>query len=149
VRSLLLSFVGRKSVDGAKQSAVRLQGSLDWSELWLAVTDQCELMNLKAVRLDVNAPALHEGYHARWDRGRENSEEQVLWRADIPLTAGKQLIGRLEVVGYQDDVPVWRKIQTLSLMVQTFETTADQLVSAVWPSATVPYPRAADKVHAS
>jgi UDP-GlcNAc:undecaprenyl-phosphate GlcNAc-1-phosphate transferase len=132
VRSLFLSFFGHKSADGSKQSAVRLQGSLDWTELWAGVTDLAQQLNLKAVRLDVNAPALHEDYHARWDRGIEVSEEEVLWRADIPLTAGQHMIGRLEVVGYQDAEPVWMKIQALSQMVQTFETTADLLVNGAW-----------------
>jgi UDP-GlcNAc:undecaprenyl-phosphate GlcNAc-1-phosphate transferase len=150
VRSLLLSFFGRKNADGSKQSEVRLQGSLDWTELWSGVTDLAQQLNLKAVRLDVNAPALHEGYHARWDRGIEESEEQIVWSADIPLTAGQHTIGRLEVVGYQDAEPVWMKIQALSQMVQTFETTADLLVNGAWPDATkTPYTLKTDQVHAS
>ena len=151
VRSLFLSFLGRSAPDGGKQSTVRLQGSLDWTELWVGVTGLSNPLNLKAVRLDVNAPALHEGYHARWDRGIEESEEQVVWRADIPLTAGQHTIGRLEVVGYQDAEPVWMKIQTLSQMVQTFEMTADLLVNGAWSGAAQtasPYTLKADQVHA-
>jgi UDP-GlcNAc:undecaprenyl-phosphate GlcNAc-1-phosphate transferase len=151
VRSLLLSFIGRKNADGSKQSTVRLQGSLDWSELWCAVTELAQQLNLKAVCLDVNAPALHEGYHGRWDSAIEEAEEQIVWRADIPLTAGQHVIGRLEVVGYQDAEPVWMKIQTLSQMVQTFETTADLLVNGAWSGAAKapPYTLKADQVHAS
>jgi UDP-GlcNAc:undecaprenyl-phosphate/decaprenyl-phosphate GlcNAc-1-phosphate transferase len=152
LRSLFVSFLGRQPVDGIKQSAVRLQGSLDWAELWLGVTELSRQLNLKAVCLDVNAPALHEGYHARWNRGIEESEEEIVWRADIPLTAGKHMIGRLEVVGYQDAEPVWMKIQMLSQMVQTFETTADLLVNGPWPDAAskapLPFTLKADQVHA-
>jgi UDP-GlcNAc:undecaprenyl-phosphate GlcNAc-1-phosphate transferase len=147
VRTLALSFVGRKSARAAKQSAVRLQGSLDWAELWAELTEAAQPMNLRTVCLDVNAPALHEGYHARWDRGVNEAEGEVVWRADIPLTAGKQVIARLEVVGYQDDEPVWLKIQTLSQMVQTFETAADQLVSGAWVRGTKALWR--EEVHAS
>ena len=151
LRSLFLSFLSRGNPDGSKQSAVRLQGSLDWTELWVAVTERGQQLNLKAVCLDVNAPALHEGYHARWDRGLEDSEEQVVWRADIPLTAGQHLIGRLEVVGYQDAEPVWMKIQTLSRMVQKFETTAELLVNGAWSGTAepaTPYTLKGDQVHA-
>jgi UDP-GlcNAc:undecaprenyl-phosphate GlcNAc-1-phosphate transferase len=129
VRSLMLSFLGRSNRDGSKESTVRIQGSLDWTELWVAITELGQQLNLKKVRLDVNAPALHEGYHGRWDRALEEPEEQIVWRADIPLTAGGHALGRLEVVGYQDTEPIWMKIQTLSHMVQTFESTADLLVS--------------------
>jgi UDP-GlcNAc:undecaprenyl-phosphate/decaprenyl-phosphate GlcNAc-1-phosphate transferase len=149
VRSLLMSFLGRTSADGSKQSEVRIQGSLDWTELWAGVTDLARQLNLKAVRLDVNAPALHEGYHARWDRGIEESEEQIVWSADIPLTAGQHTIGRLEVVGYQDAGPVWMKIQALSRMVQTFEMTADLLINGSWAEKTPAYTRVMDQVHAS
>ena len=116
------------------------------------MTELGSKLNLKAVRLDVNAPALHEGYHARWDRGTADSEELVLWRADIPLTAGQQAIGRLEIVGYQDAEPVWMKIQTLSRMMQTFETTADLLVNGAWPDAAkasvLPFTLKSDRVPA-
>src|SRR5437773_318504 len=39
------------------QSTVRLQGSADWNDLWRHVTDCAEQLCLRAVRLDVNAPA--------------------------------------------------------------------------------------------
>jgi UDP-GlcNAc:undecaprenyl-phosphate GlcNAc-1-phosphate transferase len=82
------------------------------------------------VLLDVNAPAIHEGYHARWDRMADDAEDRVLWRADIPLEVRKQVIGRLEVIGYQDEEPVWKKILTLATLVQGFETTATELMGA-------------------
>jgi UDP-GlcNAc:undecaprenyl-phosphate GlcNAc-1-phosphate transferase len=98
--------------------------------LWAGVKDLCEPLNLKLVRLDVNAPAIHEDYHARWDRMADDGEDRVVWRADIPLEVRKQVIGRLEVIGYQDDEPVWRKILTLGSLVQGFETTATELMRA-------------------
>jgi UDP-GlcNAc:undecaprenyl-phosphate GlcNAc-1-phosphate transferase len=129
-RSLLASFFGRARKDGSNQSAVHLQGSLNWNELWAGVKDLCEPLNLMAVRLDVNAPAIHEDYHARWDSTADDADDDVVWRAEIPLAVGKQVIGRLEVVGYQDDEPVWRKILTLGSLVQGFETTATELMRA-------------------
>jgi UDP-GlcNAc:undecaprenyl-phosphate GlcNAc-1-phosphate transferase len=126
----ILASLGRPRKDGSNQSAVHLQGSLNWNELWAGVKDLCEPLNLKAVRLDVNAPAIHEGYHARWDRMADDAEDRVVWRAEIPLEVRKQVIGRLEIIGYQDEEPVWRKILTLGSLVQGFETTATELMHA-------------------
>ena len=52
----------------AHQLQVRLQGSADWPELWHSMLVSAQKMKLSSLCLDVNAPALHEGYHARWDR---------------------------------------------------------------------------------
>src|SRR5262249_41183307 len=53
---------------------VRLQGSADWKELWRSLTVCASKLDLKTVRLDVNAPAIYEGYHARWDRFAQDAE---------------------------------------------------------------------------
>ena len=40
------------------------------------------------------------------------------------LRAQGQTIGRLQVVGEEDEEPVWRKIATLAKLVQDFQRTA-------------------------
>jgi UDP-GlcNAc:undecaprenyl-phosphate GlcNAc-1-phosphate transferase len=139
--SAAASFVGRPRKVGSKQIAVRLQGSINWAELWDGVMDLSETLNLQTLRLDVNAPAIQEGYHARWDRMANDAEDQVVWRADVPLEVRKQVIGRLQIVGYQDEDPVWNKILTLSKLVQAFEKTATELMlSRVAPRPVLPTP---------
>src|SRR5262249_4643480 len=54
---------------------VRLQGSVEWPSLWAALNSSNEELNLKAVRLDINAPALQESYHAQWHRHGHEEEE--------------------------------------------------------------------------
>ncbi len=148
-RSLASSFLGRPRQQGSNHSAVRLQGSLNWNELWVGVKDLSEPLNLKALRLDVNAPAIQEGYHARWDRMADDAEDRVVWRAELPLEVRKQVIGRLEVIGYQDEEPVWQKILTLGKLVQGFEIAATELmhgVPEVRPTAAAPYVFKTDEV---
>jgi UDP-GlcNAc:undecaprenyl-phosphate GlcNAc-1-phosphate transferase len=119
LRALGGSWFAKRAEGGAQQTEVRLQGSADWKELWNAITAQAAALDLRQVRLDVNAPSLHEGYHARWDRGRDDGEEAPhLWRAEIPLTAGGQPVGRLEIVGGPDLEPVWRKIAAMTAAVE-------------------------------
>jgi UDP-GlcNAc:undecaprenyl-phosphate GlcNAc-1-phosphate transferase len=114
-----------------REMRVRLAGSVDWQELWEGITACAARLNLWAVRLDVNAPALNEGYHARWDRPHGEGEGAALWRAEVPLVAHGKAFGRLEIHGAQDHEPVWQKIAMLARLVEDFEATATVLTGAV------------------
>jgi UDP-GlcNAc:undecaprenyl-phosphate GlcNAc-1-phosphate transferase len=85
--------------DQTHQLAVRLQGSSNWTDLWSSLTAQARDLGLRTVCLDVNAPALHEGYHARWDRFEADSETAAAWRIELPLVLNGQAVGRLEFTG--------------------------------------------------
>jgi UDP-GlcNAc:undecaprenyl-phosphate GlcNAc-1-phosphate transferase len=111
----------------ARQLEVRLQGSADWNELWATLTATAVRLNLKRVRLDVNAPALHEGYHARWECLGESSEAPNLWRAEIPLSSQGLSVGSLEIAAHPDAEPVWQKIAAVTRVVEDFENTAASL----------------------
>lgn len=88
------------------QLEVRLQGSTDWTDLWGNLTNRAANLGLRTVWLDVNAPALHEGYHARWDRYEIEDEAPASWRAEFPLVVRGQALGRLEFTGERGPAPV-------------------------------------------
>jgi UDP-GlcNAc:undecaprenyl-phosphate/decaprenyl-phosphate GlcNAc-1-phosphate transferase len=113
--------------DPARQLTVSLQGTADWSELWGDLTARALELNLRQVRLDVNAPALHENFHARWDRHALETETPDLWRAEIPLAAHGRIVGRLEVAGQRDDEPIWQKIARIARLVEEFEAAMTDL----------------------
>lgn len=121
----------------ARQMEVRLQGSSNWRPLWKVLTDTAERLQLREMLLDVNAPALHEGYHARWDRAAENDEAPTLWRMSIPLTAGGQAIGRLEIAGQPDQDPIWVKIAELTHVIEMHTQAPVQPAAAVVPAIEV------------
>jgi UDP-GlcNAc:undecaprenyl-phosphate GlcNAc-1-phosphate transferase len=117
------------------QLEVRLQGSADWRELWRALTDSAVQMNLSLVCLDVNAPAIHEGYHARWDRcDSELDNPQVPWRAEIPLVVGEQVVGRLEVAGRRDHQPVHQKVAAVARLAEEVEHAVGRLTAGQEPA---------------
>lgn len=115
------SFLRFRSPGKPVESAIRLQGSADWKRAWSAVTACAGALNLRSLCLDVNAPALHEDYHARWSCRREQGENPGLWSAEIPLMVGGQAAGRVEVTGHRDDQPVWEKIAILTKLVEGIE----------------------------
>lgn len=83
---------------GDRQYAFRLQGSRDWNLMWQSVIECAEKLNLIDVKLDVNLPALQEGFHASWLRP-SRSERSQRWSAEVPLFSGEHIIGRLTVCG--------------------------------------------------
>jgi UDP-GlcNAc:undecaprenyl-phosphate GlcNAc-1-phosphate transferase len=108
---------------GARQIAVRLQGSAEWQELWDRLLEHAEIGQLLHLRLDVNAPALHEGFHARWDCGQEEAEPLNRWRMEMPLTAHGVVLGRLDLAGQQNEEPVWRQVAAVTRIVDEFDPT--------------------------
>ncbi|MFL5240810.1 MAG: MraY family glycosyltransferase [Gemmataceae bacterium] len=132
LRSFAVQFVRGPRTEKPHETAVRLQGTVDWRELWMAIVIRGTELNLSRIRLDVNAPAINEGYHARWDRGHRDSEDIQLWRADIPLSVQGRMIGQVEVTGYRDEEPVWTKMTALANLLQEFEEQASRLTDGAW-----------------
>jgi UDP-GlcNAc:undecaprenyl-phosphate GlcNAc-1-phosphate transferase len=122
-----------RSAGQVHQQEVRLQGTADWNELWLRVTACADLLNLESICLDVNAPALHEGYHARWDRRPEDVSQTNVWRAQIPLLTRGIALGRLEIAGRPDHEPVWAKIARVAKLIEEVAETVSFIASAPPP----------------
>jgi UDP-GlcNAc:undecaprenyl-phosphate GlcNAc-1-phosphate transferase len=136
------SFLTRNG-GAAREVAVRLQGSADWGELWARLTRCAARIDLQSARLDVNAPAIQEGYHAVWSRDgvRGDDDGQGLWRAEIPLAACGQTVGRVEVAGRRDGACVSAKIAELARLVAEIEEAVASLVvrhDAAQPRPTQP-----------
>jgi UDP-GlcNAc:undecaprenyl-phosphate GlcNAc-1-phosphate transferase len=131
-RNLARSVVG--SSQRGQQLEVRLQGSAQWGDLWTLLTGCAAGLNLRSIALDVNAPAHHEGYHARWARpaavpGAHGGEEPSFWSAVLLLTAWGQTVGQVTVSGLPDAVPVWRKLAALARVTDAAETVLAQAAS--------------------
>jgi UDP-GlcNAc:undecaprenyl-phosphate GlcNAc-1-phosphate transferase len=128
----------RSSQNGyARETEIHLQGSVDWRELWGKLTAQASDLDLKMIRLDVNAPAVYEGYHARWRGPANGSEAAGEWRAEIPLTVHGQPTGRLEAVGRRGPEPVSVQIATLMEFAESLEATVAKLGNGVEPAGPV------------
>jgi UDP-GlcNAc:undecaprenyl-phosphate GlcNAc-1-phosphate transferase len=140
-KRLISLFQPHKNVS---QMEVRLQGSGDWQRLWLLLKGEADRLNLQQMLLDVNAPALHEGYHARWSRFREGDEAPTLWRVEVPLLSAKsQSIGRLVIAGQPDNEPFWDKIGVLMKVVDGYTNgpSSDSVVPATTAAfAEIPNP---------
>ncbi|HEX5272655.1 MAG TPA: MraY family glycosyltransferase [Gemmataceae bacterium] len=140
VAAALLARSGRSS----RELSVRLHGSADWAPVWLRLTELAERLNLQSVRLAVNAPALMEEYHARWERAGESIDERPLWRVEVPLADGGQSVGRVEITGRPDDESVALKLASVARLLADVEATLAHLaLRRRAPAPDAPRPRAA------
>jgi UDP-GlcNAc:undecaprenyl-phosphate GlcNAc-1-phosphate transferase len=133
------------------QINVHLQGSANWKDLWRELTASAHELGLRTMTLDVNAPAIHEGYHARWDRtNTDQSEVSGYWRVEIPLTVNRQIVGRFDVVGLRGEEPAWQKLAALAKIVEDIELTISAMADSKLPtpiSAPSPSLRPAKELH--
>ncbi len=84
--------------------------------------------NLHSIRLDVNMPACHEGYHASW-ASPIRCEASRVWRTEIPLFAGEQVLGRLTITGQRDHSSACEVIDRLMDFLYPFECRLSEIVS--------------------
>jgi UDP-GlcNAc:undecaprenyl-phosphate GlcNAc-1-phosphate transferase len=115
------SFLTSPSNGAARAMEIRLQGSADWKQLWDPFIASALELNLKNLSLNVNAPAIHESYHARWDCPIDDDESHNLWVAEIPLMVCGLRLGKLQITGHRDEQPVWEKIAELTSLLQKVE----------------------------
>ncbi len=129
LKNLASSMVTIQRDSKPRHSAVRIQGNGPWTEFWAALVKFAEAMSLKTIRLDINVPSLHEGYHGRWEHATpaDSNPGSTTWNANIPLVWRDQTVGRLEVSGMRDEQPAWIKIAELTKLVDELEKTLTRI----------------------
>jgi UDP-GlcNAc:undecaprenyl-phosphate/decaprenyl-phosphate GlcNAc-1-phosphate transferase len=118
--------------------AIRLQGNADWDLLWEDLTGVADRLNFQTICLDVNAPAMHENYHARWDQPG-GAIEAFLWRLEVPLILNGLPIGRLSVSAERDHQSLIDTLQVLIKIIELAEIRAVE-VAADPPSVQIATP---------
>ncbi|HVA49238.1 MAG TPA: MraY family glycosyltransferase [Pirellulales bacterium] len=112
-----------------ESSSVRLQGNRPWDQLWTSLTEFADKLSLYGIRLDVSLPAAQEDFHASWQRP-SGCSPQELWRTEIPLFVGTQVIGRLAVSGKREDGSSCEYIERLMDLLEPFETQLVEMAGA-------------------
>lgn len=113
---------------GTREQCIQLQGSRDWNQLWRAITEFADIHEMAQVRLDLNLPWLHEGYHATWQRP-VRIDPQECWKTSLPLSADGKAFGRLEIVGPLSRDSVYVLLSLLSELLESMESVILRLAS--------------------
>lgn len=128
------SLLQRSNNGKAREIEVRFQGVTVWEDLWGEVTRCAAELRLKTVSISVNAPAVHEGYYARWDSAENHWVEGNLWQAQMPLVTRGKTIGRLDLVGRREGPSDLLNITSIVELVENFLA----MVSTLGPIAPEP-----------
>lgn len=123
------SLVSPNRNDGIiRQERLRLQGSRNWDELWLALTDFAEQHELSSVRLDLNAAWLHEGFHANW-YCNQRSEDRDDWLTRFPIRTNGRTLGWLEFGGPADHAFAYQLLGSIADLMHSLEPTIFRLAT--------------------
>jgi len=101
--------------------ATQLQGNGQWKDLWKTLIEFADRFDLCDVQLNINLPAIHEGYHASWKR-KESPDRRQFWHTDIPLVTQNQTVGRLQITGRCEEGSVCAWMGELIAGLKPFET---------------------------
>lgn len=116
-RSLSLAPAGR---DRVVKGAVRLQGTRHWDVLWDELTRSADRLDLTEIRLDVNLPLMHEGYHASW-RQPPADEPGRSWRLAMPLVVADAVVGNLVMAGRRNGASAGDELEKVMDLLHPFE----------------------------
>jgi UDP-GlcNAc:undecaprenyl-phosphate GlcNAc-1-phosphate transferase len=113
--------------NGHVELSVRLQGTADWAVVWQRLVRSADELALRSMRLDVNAPAWHEGFHGRWDKTAPAAAEFDVWRLELPVFGRGTVIGRLAVAGVRTDTPMADLLARISGVLADAEMMAGEI----------------------
>jgi UDP-GlcNAc:undecaprenyl-phosphate GlcNAc-1-phosphate transferase len=92
----------------------QLQGTRDWGHLLRSARSFAESHGLEKLTIDVNAPWLHESYHAVWkSKSARFVESHGEWSAEFPLILQERVYGRVEVVSLANAAEAYRCLPKL------------------------------------
>lgn len=114
------SFLVLPKITQKPDDSVQLQGEYDWDEVWQTIKAFAEKHQLNRVRLDLNLPWLHEGFHGDWVNPVP-AKSEVPWNSKIPLISGRQNFGRIEVIGCPDRTELYPTLQGLAELVSELQ----------------------------
>ena len=81
------------------QSSVHVQGNRDWKVIWKLLCDFADEHRINQLTLDLNAPWMHESFHATQRRSDVKRGENQEWFSQIPLVIQGRSFGRIEILG--------------------------------------------------
>jgi UDP-GlcNAc:undecaprenyl-phosphate GlcNAc-1-phosphate transferase len=79
------------------ETAVQIQGQRAWEDSWLRLVDFAGDHELNQITLDVNAPWMHEAYHADWKKSGVRNSPSQQWQVELPLIVSNRILGRVNV----------------------------------------------------
>jgi UDP-GlcNAc:undecaprenyl-phosphate GlcNAc-1-phosphate transferase len=86
-----------ESVDETfKESTYHVQGDRDWEACWKDLRDYAVKNNFVEMTMDLNAPWLHEAFHAKMKGNEKVRESNHVWTSSVPLVFRDRIFGKVD-----------------------------------------------------
>jgi len=130
----------RRDAGHPHNSGVALQGNRQWDHVWQPLVEFAEVNGLWCLRLDLNMPWLHEGYHGSWSRGQMPDANQQ-WSVKLPIVCRQRVVGRLDLVGKIEGNSQIESLEAFSFLIAELQPEMEKLVcslddSTIFPAST-------------
>ena len=79
-----------------KESTYHVQGERDWEVCWKALRDYAVKYNFINMTMDLNAPWLHEAFHAKMQGTEKVRESNYVWSSSVPLVFRNRIFGKVD-----------------------------------------------------
>lgn len=120
----------RRSQQKAHNSGVPLQGNRQWDDVWLPLVEFAERNGLWQMKLDLNMPWQHEGYHGFWSRGRLPDKADQ-WSVRLPIICQRRSVGRLEIIGQAEGESQLESLESFSFLISEMQPAIESLVCSL------------------
>ncbi|QEG23788.1 MraY family glycosyltransferase [Mariniblastus fucicola] len=79
-----------------KESTFHVQGDRDWTACWNALCDYAKQNNFIDMTMDLNAPWIHEAFHAKMQGTEKVRESNYVWSSSVPLVFRDRIFGKID-----------------------------------------------------
>ena len=78
------------------ESTYHVQGDRDWEDCWGVLRDYAKEHNFIEMTMDLNAPWLHEAFHAKMKGTETVRESNYIWSSSVPLVFHNRIFGKVD-----------------------------------------------------
>ena len=86
----------RAEKEEIKESTYHVQGERNWDECWKVLRDYAIEHNFIEMTMDLNAPWLHEAFHAKMKGTEKVRESNYVWSSSVPLVFRDRIFGKVD-----------------------------------------------------
>jgi len=83
-------------IDEIKESTYHVQGDRDWETCWGDLKKYAIENNFIDMTLDLNAPWIHEAFHAKMKGTEKVRESNYIWSSSVPLVFRQRIFGKVD-----------------------------------------------------
>ncbi len=120
----------RKIKPKAHVSGVPLQGNRQWDVVWLPLVEFATKNGVAQLKLDLNMPWQHEGYHGLWSCGSMPDKAEQ-WSIRLPIICHSRKVGRLEIIGEAEGESQLESLEAFSYLIGELQPAIEQLVCSL------------------